>query len=370
MKMIEEKANAMDILDQGLMVTLAEDVSGDGRALLAQTVSRFFERELKEHEKTLASEILLNLLKQAERDLREALAERLAINGNVPHELIVFLANDEISVATPVLLHSPVLTDSDLISIIRNKGADYWQTIAKREHVLSESVSDDLAISGDMQTVLNLVDNQRTQLSRPAVKKIIQMSIKSERLQAPLLRRPEVDAELATDLYLCVSQVLRKAIMERFSISPALVEKAMDQLVGEMSEAAHGTYHVTAEMKTLASKLLERNEITIDLMVKTLRRGQYAFFNSLFAEKLGMDPEIVSKIILKDGGKALAVACRELEITKPEFATIFLLSRGIRKGDKVVDQRELAGALKNFDAIKIKDASLILRSWAKNPEML
>ena len=370
MRMLGERADTMDILDQHLMVKLAGDVSGDGRALLAQTVSRFFERELKDHEKTLASGILLSLLKQAETDLRQALAERLAVNERVPHELVVFLANDDISVATPVLLQSPVLNDSDLINLIRTKGADHWQAIAKRELPLSQAVSDGLAQTGDMQTLFNLVDNQRAQMSRPSIKKIIQMSIRSEMLQAPLLRRPEVDAELATDLYLCVSQVLRKVIADKFSISPTLVEKAMESLVGELSEAAQGVYHVTPEMKTLATKFMERNEVTTDLMLRTLRRGQYAFFNALFAQRLGMDEDIVSKIVLKDGGKALAVACREIGIMKPEFATIFLLSRGIRKGDKVVDQRELAQALKNFDAIKVKDAGLILRSWAKNPEMI
>lgn len=370
MKMVGEKANAMDILDQRMMVKLAEDVSGDGRALLAQTVSRFFERELKDHEKELASGILLSLLKQAERDLREALAERLAVNEHVPHDLIVFLANDEISVAKQVLLQSPVLIESDLLSIIKSKGADHWQAIAGREIPLSEAVSEGLAASGDIQTLLNLVDNHRARMGRSTIKKIIQMSIRSEKLQAPLLRRPEVDAELATDLYLCVSQVLRRTITDKFNVSPALIEKALESLVSELSAASSGVYHVTGEMNTLAAKFMERNEITIDLMLKTLRRGQYAFFNALFSQRLEMDPEIVSKIILKDGGQALAVACREIGVMKPEFATIFLLSRGIRKGDKIVDQRELALALKNFDGIKTKDASLILRSWKKNPEMI
>jgi hypothetical protein len=52
---------------------------------------------------------------------------------------------------------------------------------------------------------------------------------------------------------------------------------------------------------------------------------------------------------------------------KSEFASLFLLSRGIRTGDKIVDQRELAMALKYFDALKDFDVGRIVKSWQKNP---
>lgn len=371
MQMLEDRVNAMDIFDGKVMLQLAQDGSDDGRALLAQTVSRFFERELKDSEKDLAGGILMQLVRQAEIDLREALAERLALNPGVPRELIVFLAHDdEISVASPVLMHSPVLGDDDLLAVIAAKGACHWQAIARREQALSQAVSEKLISTGDATTVLRLLENRKADLPRRSFRRIARISLGAEDLHKPLLSRPEIDAELATDIFLCVSEALRSHISERFRISPAMLDKALESLVTEMAGSVAGTQSVTGEMESLARKFAERGEITTDLLIRTLRRGQYAFFSALFARRLNVESGIALRILMKDGGRPLAVACRHLGVLKPEFATLFLLSRGIRKGDKVVDQSELAQALRNFDLIKARDATIVMQSWMQNPEMI
>src|SRR5690606_41908871 len=51
-----------------------------------------------------------------------------------------------------------------------------------------------------------------------SMRKLVKLSLKSEELQAPLLRRPEVDADVAIDLYMVVSEVLRQELSEKFPI--------------------------------------------------------------------------------------------------------------------------------------------------------
>ena len=106
------------------------------------------------------------------------------------------------------------------------------------------------------------------------------------------------------------------------------------------------------------------------MMIKTLRRGQVGFFLALFSEKIGIEPEYVIKLIQKDGGKPFVVACRYVGLMKSEFASLFLLSRGVRTGDKIVDQRELAMALKHFDSVKDFDVQRIMKTWLKSPELI
>lgn len=360
----------VNILDPQALLQCAQDTSPEGRQKLARAVATFFdERTLNDVEKDLAGDILLNLVRQAEMDLREALSERLSVQNNIPPELIVYLANDQISVAKHVLLHSPVLNDVDLIYIITSKGQDHWRTIAQRE-ALSPVVADKLIDTGDPGTVMNLIDNQRANLQKSSMKKLVKFSLKSEELQAPLLRRPEVDAEVAIDLYMLVSEALRREIAEKFQISGHAIDHAIEDLIHELSNEAKGLRQTTPEMRALARRFNERNEITSDLMIKTLRRGQIGFFLALFSDKLGLDPEYVVKLIQKDGGKPFVVACRFVGIMKSEFASLFLLSRSIRTGDKIVDQRELALALKNFDALKEFDVQRIMKAWLKSPELI
>lgn len=360
----------VNILDPKELLACAQDSSEAGRRRLAKAVSDFFdEKDLNDTEQSLASEILLNLIRQAETDLREALAERLSIQANIPPEVIVYLANDQINVARKVLMHSPVLNDVDLVYIISSKGQEHSREIAKRDGV-SPMVADRLIDTGDVDTMLNLIDNQRAHLQKGSMRKLAKASLRSEELQAPLLRRPEVDTDVAIDLYLIVSQALRKEISERFVIPPHVIEHSIENLIHELSNEAKGLREATPDMLALASRFGERKDITADLMIRTLRRGQVGFFVALFAEATKLPAESIIKLIQKDGGKPFVVACRHIGMMKSEFASIFLLSRGIRTGDKIVDQRELAMALKNFDAIRDFDVDRIMASWSKTPDMI
>ncbi|MDY0009539.1 MAG: DUF2336 domain-containing protein [Bdellovibrionales bacterium] len=357
-------------MDPKDLLSWAQDTSDAGRQKLAKAVSQFFEdRQLNETEQSLASEILLNLIRQAELDLREALAERLSIQKNIPPEVIVYLANDHITVARQVLMHSPVLNDVDLVYIISSKGEDHSRLIAKRDGI-SPLVADRLIDGGDVETMLNLIDNQRVHLQKASMKKLAKASLRSEELQAPLLRRPEVDTDIAIDLYMIVSQALRKEIAERFLLPPQVLEQSLEDLIHELSNEAKGMRETSPDMISLARRFEERKDISADLMIKTLRRGQVGFFLALFAERTGLMPEHIVRMVQKDGGKPFVVACRHIGMMKSEFASIFLLSRGIRTGDKIVDQRELAMALKNFDAIRDFDVQRIMKTWVNNPDLI
>lgn len=355
----------VNILDSRQLIELAQDTTAAGRNRLAQAVSHFFEeQQLSNSEQRLAADIMLNLIRQAALDLRQALAERLAVQATVPHELIVFLANDEESVAAPVLMHSPLLNDIDLMYIIASN-RNHAKLIAKRERI-SPMVADKLIDTHDPAVIMSLVDNQRAHLQKGAMRKLLKIALVSEELQAPLLRRPEVDADLAVELYMVVSNALRGELTARYNLQAHLIEHAVEGLIQELSNEAHGVRITTPEMKALAHRLNERGNVTTELLIRTLRRGQMGFFLSLFSVRLNIAPEMVRAMIQKDDGKAFVVACKAVGMLKSEFASIFLLSRGIRSGDKIVDQRELAMALKHYDALKEHDVDRALAMWMKS----
>lgn len=364
----EEKGQIEGIkrtMDSKSLLKLAQDVSPAGRYRLADAVSQFFQDEdLNEMEHRLVIEIMMSLIHRAELDLRQALAEKLSMAPNVPAEVVIFLANDDISVARPVLQKSPVLNDVDLVYIISSKGADYWHAIAQREQ-LSPGVVGRLIDTNDIGTAVHLVDNPRLALPRSILKRLIKISLNAQELQKPLMQRPELDNDLAVDLYTCVSQVLRRELSQRFKLPQGLIEASLDNLIEELSLDARGQGQVTKEMATLAQRMKERGEISPILMINVLRRGQVSFFIALFAEKISLPVEMVLHFIKKDGGKMFAVACRSVGMMKSEFASIYLLSRVIRTDEKVVDQKELADVLKYYDSVKDSDVQRLSREWSK-----
>ncbi len=355
-------------MDSKQLLQLAKDTTPQGRYALANAVSGFFENdELNEMEHRLVVEIMMQLIRQAELDLRLALAERLAVLPNVPPEVVIFLANDEISVARPILRQSTVLNDVDLVCIISSKSADYWRSIAEREY-LSPTVVGRLIETGDAETAVSMLENPKIVLPQNSLRRMVKAALTYEKLQESMLRRPEMDKDLAADLYGCVSNRLRYEISKRFKIPSEQIETALDSLVEELCRDSRGNLHVTPAMMTLAQRYRERGELSPNQMIKTLRRGQISFFIALFSVQLGLPPDAVLHVIRKEGGKSFAIACRSIGMMKTEFASIYLLSRPARTDEKVVDQQEMAQALKFFDTVRDADVMRVRKEWARDPD--
>src|SRR4051812_41760489 len=94
------------------LLELARDKTVAGRRALVGIVSDLFfvsGEALSDRERSLMSEILRQLIHDVEVEVRRALAGRLAKEARAPRELVLALANDEIEVAHPILVHSSVL---------------------------------------------------------------------------------------------------------------------------------------------------------------------------------------------------------------------------------------------------------------------
>ncbi len=74
--------------------------------------------------------------------------------------------------------------------------------------------------------------------------------------------------------------------------------------------------------------------------------------------------------MFEPGGEGLAIACRAVEVSKADFASIFLLSRSARPGDKVVDPSELTRVLDLYDRIKLDTAHQVVEHWRLDHDYL
>ena len=66
----------------------------------------------------------------------------------------------------------------------------------------------------------------------------------------------------------------------------------------------------------------------------------------------------------------MAITCRATGIGKPVFASIFLLSRQARPGDKQVDPGEVSAVLSFYDRVETENARRVLNRWRLDPEYL
>lgn len=365
--MVEEsKANSKSTskIDGQRLLALAKDKSRDSYEQLTNEISDIYcDSNLTEKEYSLANDILLTLIKQAEIDLREALAERLSVQDNVPEELILHLAHDDIIVANHVLTNSPKLSDNDLLTLIKQYQAPHWQAIAKRKN-LASAVSMGLIRTGDIDTAHNLINNKTINFNDSHMAELSRLALKSDKLHVPLLNRPEVNNDIALNLYMYVSQSLRHEILNKYNINKEQLDKTLNNLLMELHASCYDEWDVTPEMENLAQSFWQRQEISTGLLIKTLRRGQLAFFVALLSAWLDMDVPTMKASLQGDGGKSFAIACRSLGIIKSEFATIFLLSSKLHSGKNDIEQSNLLNVIQFFDKITTPDAQRVIKSWS------
>jgi uncharacterized protein (DUF2336 family) len=109
-------------------------------------------------------DILRRLTRVVEMATRVALAQRLSEDTTAPHDLILLLVDDTIEVARPLILHSPQLTETDVLMLIAKAGVAHQKVVAGRPHI-GEPVTTALAGSEHEWVLLALARNVTAKIS-------------------------------------------------------------------------------------------------------------------------------------------------------------------------------------------------------------
>lgn len=372
----EGTGKAEPVVDLGRLRVLAGDRRPEARRAVARGIGALVlgpADALAPSEKAIAFDILALVLHDVEMAVRRELADRLAEEADVPRTLLMALLDGGVEIARPLLLRSEALSDADLVSIVRSRTHEHRLAIAARRH-LSPPVGDALVESCREEgwergeaVALALLNNPGAALSARAMRHLSEVVAHRPPLCRPLLSRPELTPDLAARLYWLVSVELRRFVMERFPLPREQLDKALQGTLARLIEACRTRQQPASEVTATANRLAEGGAATPPVLIHVLRAGQIGLFETLFAGAGRLPLPVARRLITEPGGEPLAVACRALRIDKGHFASIFLLSRGARPGEQVVDPRELSRVLAFFDKVTPAMAEAAADVWRRQP---
>lgn len=371
MSINQEQKKKMDV---NSLLKLAHDKSDNGRKELATELSDIYlgrtddtkDRHLTDTETSILNQILMQLLEVAKYEIRQTLANDLAEVPTLSKDLVLKLANDEIGVANPVLKGSPVLEDEDLIKIAKEMGAEYQQAISKRPN-MSEDLASALIDAGNCEAVSGVLTNQNTTLSPQSFDNAVDLACENPSLQPPLVKRKEMNAKSAAKLYWFAAEEIRNSIDKNFDLDSELIKKSMDIAIQKLVDKFDPIKQkLTEPQKELALKMIRAGTVDADFLTQLLRLHQNQLFRFVLSEYLGLKEEIVDAIIDDRHGKKFAITLKAKDFVKSKFATLFLLARGARTGEHIVNPQELGQTLDYFQKIEINKAKTVLQSWQKN----
>jgi uncharacterized protein (DUF2336 family) len=157
---------------------------------------------------------LIDLVPHTELTARADLAERLSILANPPRQLVGQLAReDEISIAGPLLRRSPVIEESTLIEIARNKGQGHLLAMAERP-ALSSDLTDVIVHRGDREAVRRAAGNAGALFSQTGYSALIQRAGRDGVLTLAVGQRADLSGPQLRDLLAGSIDIVRRRLFE------------------------------------------------------------------------------------------------------------------------------------------------------------
>lgn len=292
------KGGAKPLPTADLVAKLAKDSGPGSRADVAAAMGATLDLEgLSAQERTAATEIIRALAADVELHVRECLGRAVAASPRLDPDIAKTLARDDVTVATPVLTLSSVLSDSDLMEIVNAGDESKQLAIAGRAH-LSTTLSGALVDSGTEPVVAALVSNPGAELDEPALGRAIDRFGESERVQGPLVARASLPIAVAERLVSLVSERLRQDLLVRH----ALPEDVASDLVLEARERA--TLNLSSDgqsVEDLVSELHRNGRLSGSIMVRAACTGDIPFLEASLATK-GQVPLRNARALIHDAG--------------------------------------------------------------------
>jgi uncharacterized protein (DUF2336 family) len=217
----------------------------------------------------LFGDVMARLARGMGPEPRARLAERLAVIGNAPLDVIRMLAlDDDASVAAPVLVQSQRLAEHDLLVIAGSKGQRHLLAVAHRDR-LTHAVTNMLIARGDHAVLATLIRNRGARISTAGWRRLHERTRTDRGLAAELAHRSEREGN-ETSRAGGEAEVYRSARAGKIEDTAA----ALGILAGIPADAVESALlNPRAEAVLIIAKAAGLSSITTEALVR-LRAGE------------------------------------------------------------------------------------------------
>jgi uncharacterized protein (DUF2336 family) len=354
------------------LVGLARNKTPSGREALATAIGSLIElgeRQFTQQEIVLMGDILKKLIQDVAAPIRKLLSEKLARSGFAPPQIVEELANDEIDIATPVLLHSPVLSDEALIAIVRRRTRSHRLAVAMRRNV-NTPVCEALVATNENDVIHALLSNHGARITQATLAYLTDQSRHVDEFREPLLRREDLPPQLAKKMYVWVSEALRSYIVANYKVDRHELDVMLAEATSEALERAVAATPAENPAVSVVNLLAQSSELRQDMVVQTLRRGEVALFDAMISQLVDLSPELASRLIYEEEAEGFAIACRAASFNRSTFTTLFLLLQRAGIRGLTDDPEQLRRGLELFDRLRPATATRAVRRFAGYPDFL
>src|SRR5712671_796366 len=274
--------------------------------------------DLSEDDRTAAEGALLMLLDDASPLVRQAMAEVFSRSAEAPAAIVQALSLDQPSVALPVLEHSPLLIDADLVDIIATGNGEMQCAIARRIN-LPASVCAAIAEVGSAAAALELIENAHAELAVFSWDRIVERHGHLAAIRESMLVLEDLPAATRLALVAKLTETLAQFVVAKNWLSAdragRVASEARDRSTVNIAARSRGD-----DMRGLVRHLRATGQLTAGLVLRALLSGNLELFDSALAELSDLPRARVSALLHDRGGASLHALLIRAGLPESTFA--------------------------------------------------
>ena len=299
--------------------------------------------DLTEEDRAAAEGALLMQLDDASPLVRQAMAEVFARSSDAPAAIVQALSLDQASVALPVLEHSPLLIDADLVDIIATGNCEMQCAVARRVN-LPASVCAAIAEVGSASAALELIENAYAELAPFSWDRIVERHGHLAAIRELMLVLEDLPAATRAALVAKLSETLTQFVVARNWLSAdragRVAGEARDRSTVNIAARSRGD-----DMRGLVRHLRATGQLTAGLILRALLSGNLELFDHALAELSGLPQSRVFALLHDRGGASLRALLQRAGLPESTFAA-FQMALEVNHETGFVDSADGAARLR------------------------
>lgn len=261
----------------------------EGRVLATRKLcTRVALEGFAEADRAAGEAVLALLARDAAEMVRRALAVTLQCSPHLPPSVAKALIADVDSIAIPVISGSPVLTDEELVEIVRGAPEAHQCAVAGRP-VISREVVREIVTHATPKAVGITAANDGAHFDAGSYALTFQRFAEAPEVLERFVERSRLPLEVTEKLIAKISDEALQRLVSRHAL-PAqlaveLAEGARERATVDLVDQAG----LSPEPRRFVQQLQLNGRLTPSLILRALFRGHVAFFEHAVAELAGVD---------------------------------------------------------------------------------
>lgn len=307
------------------------------RADIAVKFAHEFDRLTKASPSKLAHELLGVFSKDRDKKVRMRFAEGIKTSMHLPPKIAKRLATDEIDVAAPILMRSPILEDAFIGDVIMNLPESHALAIAERRPLGALLVDLLIERKGTKRVVVRLLDNDGAELSESALINFHEWAKSDPDIGERLRKRPNLPFAFVNQ---CVVELadrvqwpsLGERTMTRFEATR--LQNHFDGKSGNRCSAnSERFFRLNRELK----EEFERGLLTPSSLLTFLRDGDIDRLECGFMVMTDLTLRWVRRLLCSGDRRGLLALCLKAEFSTADYLA-FRIAFGLAELGSVQDQ--------------------------------